>query len=384
MDRPTAVPRPLKGPCDITKAWLQDMLSRKDGWQVIVHFHRMETPESQEGYLSEIRFLWVKYYRHDGSSHERHLVFKFLPVLQSKRHFVLNENIGKREVNVNRFFISEELATLCRIHSVRLPVPDVYYAGMGPDALTLVLQDMRKDGFQNIPSTHGINFQQTATALRTIAVIHAVGLTYLELHGIESLSKHIPELSSVDAFLDTYLLSGLRRLTSLYEGTSIAEVLRALSGVVGCLRMPSADVRLPSTLIHGDLWAGQLMYSEDQSQVSILDWQFASTGSQATDIVSLLLMSSEAEVYEEHLAEALSSYWHSFTSTLKIFERPPSLAYEDLVDAVDKSWQVGFMMLMTSLESHLDQGKISEERVKRVVAFLDNKRIFETALDNRY
>ncbi|XP_047498088.1 uncharacterized protein LOC125045068 isoform X2 [Penaeus chinensis] len=382
MDTPTAVLRPLKGPCDITKAWLQDMLCRKDGWQVIVHFHRMETPESQEGYLSEIRFLWIKYYWHDGSSHERHLVFKFLSVLQSKRHFVLNENVGKREVNVNRFFMSEELSTLCRIHGVRLPVPDVYYAGMGPDALTLVLQDMRKDRFQNIPSTYGINFQQTVTALRTIAVIHAVGLTYLELHGIESLSKHIPELSSVNAFLDTYLLSGY--LTSLYEGTSVAEVLRALSGVAGLLRLPSADVRLPITLIHGDLWAGQLMYSEDQSQVSILDWQFASTGSQATDIVSLLLMSSEAEVYEDHLTEALSSYWHSFTSTLKAFKRQPSLAFEDLLDAVDKCWQVGFMMLMTSLESHLDQGKITEERVKRVVAFLNNKMIFETALDNSY
>lgn len=92
------------------------------------------------------------------------------------------------------------------------------------------------------------------------------------------------------------------------------------------------------------------MYSEDQSEVSILDWQFASTGSKVTDIVSLLLMSSEAEVYEDHLTEALASYWHSFTNTLKIFKRPPSLAFEDLVDAVDKSLQVGFMMLMTSLE----------------------------------
>lgn len=125
------------------------------------------------------------------------------------------------------------------------------------------------------------------------------------------------------------------------------------------------------------------MYSEDQSEVSILDWQFASTGSQVTEIVSLLLISSKAEVYEDHLTEALASYWHSFTNTHKTFKSPPSLAFEDLVDAVDKSWQVGFMMLMTSLESYLDQGKLAEERVKRVVAFLNDKRVFETLLDHR-
>lgn len=191
MDSHTAVLRPLKVPSDVTKAWVQDMLCRKDGRQVIVQFHRMETPGSQEGYLSEIRFLWVKYCRPDGSSNERYLGFKFLSVLfRSKRHFVLSENVGRREIRANRFFVSEELSALCRTHGVRLPVPYGYYAGLGPDALTLVLQDMRKEGFQNIPSAHGINLQQTVSGLGTIAVIHAVGLTYLEPRNRELKRAH--------------------------------------------------------------------------------------------------------------------------------------------------------------------------------------------------
>lgn len=340
----------------------------------------METPESQEGYLSEIRFLWVKYFQQDGTSHERHLVFKFLPVLRSKRHFVLEENVGKREVNVNRFFVSEEMSTFCRKHGVRIPVPDVYYADMSPEALTLVLQDMRKEGFRNMCPKYGINLQQTVSALQTIAVVHAVGLTYTELHGLESLIEYVPELPSVGAFLDSYLSSGLLRLASLYEGTSIEGALETLSRETRRLQSPPADVRLPPTLIHGDLWAGQIMFSEDHSKAILLDWQFASVGSQVIDIVSLLLMSCEAEVYEERLAEALSSYWHSFSDTLKTCKMSLSFTFEDLVDAVEKSWHIGFMMLMTSLESHMDQGKITEERVKRVVNFLNNKGIFESIL----
>lgn len=375
-------PHPLRHSGLVSRSWFQSILSNKLRAPVVVESYSTQTQLTSEGFLSEMRFYTVKYNAGQGPSQECHLAVKFLPNDLMRRNLVLEENMAKREISSYKFFDSYKIVDICTKYGVDLPVPKVYYAGLNRDSMTLVLEDLNKQGYTMINPKEGLDFRQTKTAVETIAVIHAVARIYLEMYDYEEFSKYLS--TPIDnSFLDSFIASGLRRLVSLYAGDPIAETFNNLIPRTVKLRtVPDGAVGTRETFIHGDFWSGQVMFSPDETKVKILDWQFTCMGNQVVDLVSMLLMSSQPTVFEDQLQEILDSYWSTYKSVLT----SSSGVSDDLQtcdafrDTVDSFWYLGFMMLVSSVETHLKESKITEERLRCVVAFVEEKGVLEKML----
>lgn len=318
---------------------------------------------------------------------------KFLPVDSLKRQLVLDEKVALREIGACRFFSSNAVADLCSQHGLYLPVPQVLYAEASPDAMTLVLEDLRKEYVVVCPK-EGLGLARVRAMLEAIAVVHALGRVYIMRHGVSSILQYLPDASVGDKFLDGYVRLGLAHLASLSFSDSMKKRLTNLIPIAHCLgEVPAAARAVPDTLLHGDYWAGQVMVGRhEHDKLKILDWQFARVGNPFVDVVTLLVMSTAPEVLSHHLQEAVESYWRSYTATLTacgvaLTDVQLGEAVEDMrgivtaMAAVEASWHLGLRMFLASVQTHLAHRRVTMDRVAHILNLLDSKGVLASVMD---
>ncbi len=66
------------------------------------------------------------------------------------------------------------------------------------------------------------------------------------------------------------------------------------------------------TVIHGDFWQNNLLFSEDNLKACMVDFQMLSIGHPARDIWYFFYICSDSTWRKEHLGQALESYFNTF------------------------------------------------------------------------
>ncbi|XP_027225870.2 uncharacterized protein [Penaeus vannamei] len=357
---------------DIDKVWLEELLKQRLKSNIKVLSWTSSTPPTKSGFLSEMCFVRVCFKDPDHRMEERSLAVKFAPNDKNILEFMKNGNLARKEVEFYKFVLTDDFQLFCEKSGLKNPVPDVYWAGMEEDLVTLVMHDLRIDGFRVDTPPEGNSLEQIKVTLNSIAVIHACGVATIKKHGREYL-----DVPSGD-FLDDYMKAGLEKEIEMFKGTRTAETLTAINS----LRDAVIKARSPlfETLIHGDLWTGNVMFSGDNTSAVILDWQFASVDNPVCDILSLLLMSGEPVVYEQHLKDVLESYWQSLTEALRKNEVSVCNTFEEFVNCFEQMWMYGFMFFTCSLSDMLENNMITVQRTKHVIKFLEEKNVFSKFL----
>ena len=370
---------PLKCFKDLNNIWLENLVSKHYKRTVASLSWSSQSPTAREGFLSELIFIDVKVTLVDNAEEHLNLVFKFLPQEKDKYDFVTGSFLDLREVQFNLFFDTVDILKDSGLH---LPVPKVYYAGRSPTAMTLVLGNMVPLKYKMISTPEGSNLSQTKVALRCIAVLHAVGLAYKAKHGLDALKQKLMTIPFSFDFVDTFLSPNLETLIGLYEdGDPHIDLLKALKRHVKPMMRGIFKEPFMETLVHGDYWAGQILYSEDESKACVLDWQFGHVGNPVADITSFLLMSSQENVYENHVDEVLVAYWETLTSTLDAAGVVISTTYEQLKTNVNSNWMHGFVAVAASMHDFLPGNKITIKRTKGYIRFLRERGYFDSFLD---
>ncbi|KAK7081747.1 hypothetical protein SK128_025301 [Halocaridina rubra] len=294
---------PLYSPEEISKAWLERILSHKLKTQVSIQSWDMKIPEKRNGFLSEICFVEVLIYGSKDECKKIPLVVKFMSMEKERVEFIKLGNLGKREVSVYTHAASEDFKNFCFASGLDHPIPDVFCSCMGGDLLTIVLSDLNAKGYRMCAPAEGSTLQQIKSTFDSIAVIHAFGYASIYKNGREQF--HIPFETS---YLDDILDQGMRKLIKFFAGTTVEKTLHALVPFQKEMISVSQNYPLIETLVHGDLWAGNVMFTADDMKASIFDWQFACVDNPLCDVTSMLLISAEPAVYEEHLSEVLDCY----------------------------------------------------------------------------
>lgn len=336
------------------------------------------------------------------------LVFKFLPHDPVLITFLNNGDLAEREVEFYKFVCSSEFQNI----GVKVPVPEVYYASYTKDAITLILRDLNQDDYGSVIIRDGSSLDQTKTAFRAVAAVHAVGYLYLQRYGKQTgLSTLAKEFKN--EFYEQFFQPNLKTLVDMYKGTSLSEIFKALIPLTAEIRATSSRNPFLETVIHGDLWAGQLLYSQDQQLASIIDWQFSHLDNPVSDIMSMFFMSTDPCVLENHLLEILEDYWTTFCSILKVgggnttetgrvwkvgvkdqkrnrnapltekenSTSQDSVGLEDLAANVEEMWMYGFMFLTVSLHDFLNGDSISRDRLDGTMTFLEKRGVFRRFLE---
>ena len=369
---------PLSSVEHVSKEWLTNVLRCKMNTPIPITIESIETkiPQSKAGFLSDICFIRVLLTGSDSSTSVMNLVVKTLPRHEKIVEFMKIGRLGEREAAFYNFAGSSEFLDFCRLSGLDHPAPEVYYSCINGDVLTLVLSDLNAKGYEMRLLPEGNDVQQIKCTLEAIAVIHAYGYAAIKKHGKEYF--HVPFDSS---YLDDIVCQGLQMQIKMLSEDPLAETYAALVPLHKQLIATSSSNPLIETLVHGDLWAGNVMFAADDKTASILDWQFYSVDNPLCDVTSMLLMSAVPSVYEEHLEEVLQSYWKSFTNALTKNNADTPIQFEDVVNNLKKLWMHGFMFFSASLPDMLGNGKITEERILKVISFLNGMGVLSDFVD---
>lgn len=367
--------QPLAGDKDITQEWLEAMLSHKKGSAITVNFWSSILPREREGFLSEIAFVRVQYAALDRKEEECKLVFKFLPQDPKLVQFLANGGLAKREVEFYQFVSSQEFQVICAKSGIVPPVPEVYYAACTDTAITIVLQDLSVDQYKSVIVRDGITLSQTKTALQAMALIHGTGILYLQQHQEGGHLSPLAEEFKTD-FYNQFFDPNMKTLTEMYAGSSLSMVFKALTPLTRHILSTSRRHQLLRTVVHGDLWAGQLLYSADESSASIIDWQFCHVDNPVSDVMSMFFMSTDPHVLEEYLEDIMQDYWGILCKVVEAGGGELGVTFEQLMSNVEEMWMYGFMFLAVSLHDFLGSDNISQGRLLGAFTFLEKRGVF--------
>ncbi|XP_063867693.1 uncharacterized protein LOC135104340 isoform X2 [Scylla paramamosain] len=370
---------PLSSPAEITQAWLEQVLRHKLGPSLKLTSWSMKLPETRSGYLSEVCFIQVCFSIREGAPEEKQSLFaKFMPDGEKAlQDFMKTCHLAEREVEFYKHTFSREFREFCETSGLHHPVPEVYWAGLEDSKITIVLHDLRSDGFRLIAPAEGNSLKQIKRVLATVAVIHGSGIATIQKEG-----KHPGDIPLDMSHLGHYVTKGINTQIELFEGTPTVDILRALLPKANELFSVPEKHPFLKSIIHGDLWTANVMFSQDDQDACIFDWQFACVGNIACDITTLLLMSAEVSCYTEHLTEILECYWKSFEQSLQKNGVTVDVSFQDLVCNVELIWMYGYSFVCASLPGLL-KTNITEDRVRAVVQFLEKREVFKNFLSQR-
>lgn len=367
--------KPLSLIEEINQQWIEKMLSQKLGIPVSVNSWSYRLPQSREGFMSEIAYLKVSYRGVDGQQVDLQLVVKVLPKDPERKQFMIKGGLVTREVKFYEFISSEEFQDMCIKSGVVLPIPEIYFAGYSEDAVTIVLRDLNVDKYKCVIVKEGSTLGQTKVALQAVAQIHAAGLAYIAKYGEGNNLAPLSAKFEIE-FFDEFFIPNLKRMVKMCEGTPLAKALESIIPLTKSILYSREKHPLLRTFAHGDFWAGQLMYTADDSKAVVIDWQYCSINNAASDVLSMFFMSSEPEILENHLDEVLRSYWVSLTDTVQAFGVTLDVSFEQFRQNVEDLWLYGFMMVGISIHDFLGEGNLTEERLLGYIKFLETKGVF--------
>ncbi|XP_042875024.1 uncharacterized protein LOC122255178 [Penaeus japonicus] len=367
----------LRSEKDLSTSWLEKLMTMKLKRDVRVTSWTARVPEEKDGCLSEISFVHVEYQDSSNQSKKQSLVFKFMPRDKHLIEFMKCGNLARKEIEFYKLVATEDFQLFCERTGLRHPVPDVYWSFMKDDLLTLVMHDLSTDDFRVDIPLEGNHLLQTKATLHSIAVIHAWGIASLKKYG-----KGFFNVPSKADFLGDFFTNGLEKQIEIFQGTPTEQTLKAiqpLSEDLIKMRSPFFD-----TVIHGDLWAGNVLFSPDDATAAIIDWQFACVDNPACDLVTMLLISSHPEVLRRHLTEVLESYWQALTNDLRVNGAAVEATLQDLMDSVEEMWMYGYMFYTVSLIEMMANEKTNVDRLRCIVTFLEERGAFKKFLQKNH
>uniref|UniRef100_A0A0P4W9V9 CHK kinase-like domain-containing protein n=1 Tax=Scylla olivacea TaxID=85551 RepID=A0A0P4W9V9_SCYOL len=370
---------PLSSPAEITHAWLEQVLRHKLGSSLKLTSWSMKLPETRNGYMSEVCFIQVCFStREETPEDKRSLFAKFMPCYEKTLLDIMkNCHLAEREVEFYKHTFSKEFREFCDASGLHHPVPEVYWAGLEDSKITIILQDLCSDGFRLIAPAEGNSLKQIKCVLATVAVIHGSGIATIQKQG-----KRAWDISLDISYFKNYVVDGINKQIKIFEGTPTVNTLKALLPLTSHLFSVEEKHPFLKSIIHGDLWTANVMFSQDDQDACIFDWQFACVGNIVSDITTLLLMSAEVSCYTEHLTEILECYWKSFEQSLQKNGVTVDVSFQDLVCNVELTWMYGYSFVCASLPGLL-KTNITEDRVRAVVQFLEKREVFKNFLSQR-
>jgi thiamine kinase-like enzyme len=208
-------------------------------------------------------------------------------------------------------------------NQLSIQVPRTFYGATGKNGSVLVMEDLSR--FEVGDQVRGLSQEQVLATVRGVAPLHAA---YWESEALKTLSW----VPAHDHFWEKGVEEHWAGFSSLYGLRIGREALRLGERVFGDLRgLESRILKRPSSVIHGDLRADNLLFgrSESDPEVIILDWQLVTKTLPTFDLAYLFGGSEPAAERRGHQVEVLAA-WHESLLQNGVADYPLEEAIEDL------------------------------------------------------
>ncbi|CAL4072357.1 unnamed protein product [Meganyctiphanes norvegica] len=210
----------------------------------------------------------------------------------------------------------------------RLNIPKFIYGKWTEKEFVLVMENVKVNGFNNVPKKDGLNLQQAKAIVENLAKLHAVSYAYtksnnfLEKFPCYENNKNMKVMNDFGMGLGIDLMS--RFLKTQKDKTELANKLKVnKDAIVNKLKEYYEDVNKHkiTCLIHGDAWSNNFMFKEISNendgqtfQLQMVDWQMTYWNTPTIDLQYLLTTSTTGEFRRTHLDDVLRHYHATFTT----------------------------------------------------------------------
>lgn len=228
-----------------------------------------------------------------------------------------------------------------------LPKTEVFTAKLlyTPDSHTLVLKDLKDEGFVMADRLKQLDFQHCLVCFKTLAKFHAASVTvvnnnpeFIKTLGKEPLySRQGGEMYQKTKDITKNMVQIFIKAVKEWEGFEDFEeksrrVWETEDDDLCNVFEPRKD--LLNVMNHGDLWTNNMMFKYDSDgnivDIRLLDFQMCRYGTPATDLLYFLFTSAREEVRESRLDELLTAYLTTLNSVLEQTDCEERLTREQL------------------------------------------------------
>ncbi|KAJ9581045.1 hypothetical protein L9F63_023769 [Diploptera punctata] len=223
-----------------------------------------------------------------------------------------------------------------------------FYSTTEPWYEAIVLEDLKKEGFQLATVDLGLDLKHCMLVIRSIAQYHASSMVLYSKDKTcfepfkESLFVKYPD-SGMGQFLATSIKNIVEEITNWPGYEMYADMLKSLipKSMDHWMDAIRKDETGFNVFIHGDLWLNNIMfrYSQESGEVQdirFVDFQLSCTSSPAVDLHYFLNTSALPELLENNLDELIQEYHSSLCQTLSELDHE---TLQPTLDAIKSEFQ---------------------------------------------
>uniref|UniRef100_A0AC34FA73 CHK kinase-like domain-containing protein n=1 Tax=Panagrolaimus sp. ES5 TaxID=591445 RepID=A0AC34FA73_9BILA len=246
-----------------------------------------------------------------------------------------DEQVQQKEIRIK--MISElhsneiKFYELCRTHHFgSLKIPKYYFGReMSENQEGLILMEDLSQKCQTslFKGLQFLNVQQIKESIVEIAKLQAWGFTVSEAE------TTLGKLDTFKSVLNFYFNQSLEKLNEQGYPWFTVERLEKLKKAAtfeefnnGCM----GNFMLPLVLSHDDFWAGNLLFADDGTLLTILDWQISRFTSPTQDFAALLALGLPSEQRRKCEMKYLQFYYDTLKHYLDEFNVQDDKGYRNL------------------------------------------------------
>uniref|UniRef100_A0A915ERV7 CHK kinase-like domain-containing protein n=1 Tax=Ditylenchus dipsaci TaxID=166011 RepID=A0A915ERV7_9BILA len=222
---------------------------------------------------------------------------------------------------------------------------------------------------QQVDMGEGLNKAQVESAIKTIAQLHAISLSF------------------ADELMAQFTFANLEN--SRTRKNHKQEFLDFMQNCCPMKRDVHTKLGIKPVLCHGDLWANNIFFeANDSSSVkSVIDWQCVHPNTGLNDILRLIYTGVNTDLRRSNQANWIQLYFENLKTEAKKHNVQPEISYSKKVIKQMYKEQSGFemlfaMLLLSALTDEFD-GERKENVMQRMIPFkmVDLNQIIDSSCD---
>ncbi|XP_034484608.1 uncharacterized protein LOC117789639 isoform X2 [Drosophila innubila] len=204
--------------------------------------------------------------------------------------------------------------------------PKCVHIDENPDGITIVMEDLKRQKFQNVDRTKGLDMEHMRGVLHKAAELHAASAVTYEQNGPFNEmynhtlynENHRERWEKVLKLRNVQYIQAMREWQLPDVEKYIAKVLSPRETFDIGKRLSKVDENEFNCLNHGDLWCNNVMFSEDRTL--LIDFQLVKWGSPAHDLWYLIASSSSLDIKITEFDHFIEIYHTRLVECLKLLK----------------------------------------------------------------
>ncbi|XP_037922330.1 uncharacterized protein LOC119658735 isoform X3 [Hermetia illucens] len=323
-------------PCEdasdlINKDLFVDVLEKQFAKCTLKKFESVKSSEGCENYMSLMFRVNIDMEKEDGTPTTAKFIVKVMPPNDPSAEFKKNLQVYSKEVEMYTKVIPK-FQEIFHENNIEVEFAPKFWKTVEEHEI-LIMEDLKARKFENINRIQGMDMQHAELVLGKIAQFHAASACIYERDG-----KYSPQL--MDETLREAKEEGFRKIQPILwamicshfrQWHSCQEYVEMMEG----LKDRIADVYIEAfkrdsnefnVLLHGDLWANNIMFQHDDNgkakEVLFVDLQISRYGSPAHDLIYFIVSSTENSIKTKEFDHFIKFYHTELVKNLKLLKYP--------------------------------------------------------------